>query len=347
MGWFWSDSNPSNRAQRAIERHGVLSPPHPTPAAGAIPPPACPMHKSDTGSSPFPPQIAGSSPSSCPVKSPSQTEQFSRPPQSPPAPSRSFANNSTLSKLNPLNYMPSLSNTREHDTQSIDLPLEREISTIPRGDADSNWEYPSPQQMYNAMLRKGYTDTPVDAVESMVAVHNFLNEGAWNEIVEWESIFSRGLVEGWTMCAKGEQGMAMERAKREYLKQRRRALGSTEPEDQEIQPKLLRFMGRPTEPTPKARILTMLGKFFPESYGSEPPFDRHDWYVARSTPSGTKEVRYVIDYYAGGVQESGEPVFYLDIRPALDTPSAAIERAMRWGGDVWHRASGAEARNKQ
>lgn len=243
--------------------------------------------------------------------------------------------------------MPSLSNNREHDTQSIDLPLEREISTIPRGDADSNWEYPSPQQMYNAMLRKGYTDTPVDAVESMVAVHNFLNEGAWNEIVEWESIFSRGLVEGWTMCAKGEQGMAMERAKREYLKQRRRALGSTEPEDQEIQPKLLRFMGRPTEPTPKARILTMLGKFFPESYGSEPPFDRHDWYVARSTPSGTKEVRYVIDYYAGGVQESGEPVFYLDIRPALDTPSAAIERAMRWGGDVWHRASGAEARNKQ
>ena len=347
MGWFWSDSNPSNRAQRATERHGVLSPPHPTPAAGAIPPPACPMHKSDTGSSPFPPQIPVSAPSSCPVKSPSQTEKFSKPPQSPPAPSRSIASNSTLSKLNPLNYMPSLSNTREHDTQSRDLPLEREISTIPRGDADSNWEYPSPQQMYNAMLRKGYTDTPVDAVESMVAVHNFLNEGAWNEIVEWESIFSRGLGEGWTMCAKGEQGMAMERAKREYMKQRRRALGRTEPEEEEIQPKLLRFMGRPNEPTPKARILTMLGKFFPESYGSEPPFDRHDWYVARSTPSGTKEVRYVIDYYAGGVQESGEPVFYLDIRPALDTPTAAIERAMRWSGDVWHRASGAEARNKQ
>jgi cytochrome c heme-lyase len=243
--------------------------------------------------------------------------------------------------------MPSLSNTREHDTQKIDLPLERETSTIPRGDADSNWEYPSPQQMYNAMLRKGYTDTPVDAVESMVAVHNFLNEGAWNEIVEWEGIFSKSLAEGWSMCSKGEQGMAMERARKEYIKQRRRELGSTAAEDQEAQPKLLRFIGRPTEPTPKARILTLLGKFFPESFGNEPPFDRHDWYVARSTLSGTKEVRYVIDYYTGGVQETGEPVFYLDIRPALDTPTAAIERAMRWGGDVWHRAIGAEARNGQ
>lgn len=347
MGWFWSDSNPSNRAQRATERHGALSAPHPMPSAGATPPSACPMHKSDTASMPFPPQMTDSSPSSCPVKSPSQSGRFPTQSETPAAPPRSFTSNSTLSKLNPLNYMPSLSNTREHNTQTSDLPLEREISTIPRGDADTNWEYPSPQQMYNAMLRKGYTDTPVDAVESMVAVHNFLNEGAWNEIVEWEGIFSNGLAEGWTMCAKGEQGMAMERARREYMKQRRRELGSTAPEDQDTQPKLLRFMGRPKEPTPKARILTLLGKFFPESYGSEPPFDRHDWYVARTTPSGTKEVRYVIDYYAAGVQETGEPVFYLDIRPALDTPSAAIERAMRWGGDVWHRASGVDARNKQ
>ena len=344
MGWFWSDSNPSQRTQRAADRHAALSPPSPLPNAAATPPPACPMHKADATSSPFPPQMKDASASSCPVKSPNQSARY--PTEiAPPAPQRSFASNSTLSKLNPLNYMPSLSNTREHIAQTVDLPLEREISTIPRGDADSNWEYPSPQQMYNAMLRKGYTDTPVDAVESMVAVHNFLNEGAWNEIVEWENIFSKGLTEGWSMCAKGEQGMAMERARREYMKQRRRELGSTAPEDQEVQPKLLRFMGRPSEPTPKARILTLLGKLFPESYASEPPFDRHDWYVARTTPSGTKEVRYVIDYYAGGVQESGEPVFYLDIRPALDTPTAAIERAMRWGGDVWHRASGAEARN--
>ncbi len=82
-------------------------------------------------------------------------------------------------------------------------------------------------------------------------------------------------------------------------------------------------------------------------FSTEPPFDRHDWYVSRTLPDGrVQERRYVIDYYGGGVQDTGEPVFYLDIRPALDTPSAAVERAMRWGGDVWHRASGGAARMK-
>lgn len=83
------------------------------------------------------------------------------------------------------------------------------------------------------------------------------------------------------------------------------------------------------------------------SFSSEPPFDRHDWYVSRRTSSGSKEVRYVIDYYSAPPEESGEPVFYLDIRPALDTPTAAIERLMRWGGDVWWRASGGEVRENR
>ena len=244
--------------------------------------------------------------------------------------------------------MPSLSNQREHAQQSVSLPLSRETSSIPRGDADTNWEYPSPQQMYNAMLRKGYTDTPADAVESMVAVHNFLNEGAWNEIVEWESIFGKGLAHGWEQCRKGEEGMAMERARAEMLRHRREELGyDIRKTAEEENPRLVRFMGRPNDRTPKASIMQALGWVFPEKYGSEPPFDRHDWYVARRTPTGTKEVRYVIDYYAGGVEPTGEPVFYLDIRPALDTPSAAIERAMRWGGDVWHRASGASVREQK
>src|SRR5262245_34133566 len=99
---------------------------------------------------------------------------------------------SALSRLNPLNYMPfDLSNKRATNQKTC-LPLSREISTIPKSDG-SLWEYPSPQQMYNAMLRKGYSDTPEDAVESMVAVHNFLNEGAWAEIREWERRFSGGL----------------------------------------------------------------------------------------------------------------------------------------------------------
>ena len=102
----------------------------------------------------------------------------------PPTSTPSYA-----SKLNPLNYMPSfISNTREFDAhQAVSLPLDREPSTIPRGDGAGTWEYPSPQQMYNAMLRKGYTDTPAEHVEAMVSVHNFLNEGAWEEIKEWSA----------------------------------------------------------------------------------------------------------------------------------------------------------------
>jgi cytochrome c heme-lyase len=245
--------------------------------------------------------------------------------------------------------MPSLSNARPTDSpQDVSLPLERETSSIPRGDGDANWEYPSPQQMYNAMLRKGYTDTPADAVESMVAVHNFLNEGAWQEIEEWERIFGKGLVHGWEVCSRGEEGISRERARNEMMAARRRALGLSEPDDDDdsSRPKLVRFMGRPSEPTPKARILSALGYVMPDKFGGEPPFDRHDWYVARRQPDGSvKQVRYVIDYYGGGVQATGEPVFYLDIRPALDTPTAAVERAMRWGGDLWHRASGGSARD--
>lgn len=303
------------------------------------------MHeKNVTTSSP-----TSATPSSCPVKSsnhPLHNPSTLSPQQPPPAEARPSDSQSTLSKLNPLNYMPNLSNTRPTDSpQTISLPLSREPSSIPRGDSDSNWEYPSPQQMYNAMLRKGYNDTPADAVESMVAVHNFLNEGAWVEIQTWERIFSPGLSQAWTTCLSGEEGIALEQAKRDFLAARREALNLPPAADPVPAPKLLRFQGRPQEPTPKARILSYLGQIFPASFGAEPPFDRHDWFVARQRPDGSiKEVRYVIDYYSGGVQSTGEPVFYLDIRPALDTPTAAAERIMRWGGDVWHRASGATVR---
>jgi cytochrome c heme-lyase len=56
------------------------------------------------------------------------------------------------------------------------------------------------------------------------------------------------------------------------------------------------------------------------------------------------EVRYVIDYYSGPPEPTGEPVFYLDVRPAVDRPSAILERVMVWGGDLWERASGADVR---
>lgn len=189
--------------------------------------------------------------------------------------------------------------------------------------------------MYNAMLRKGYTDTPADAVEAMVSVHNFLNEGAWAEIVEWERRFSKGLKRGWEECKRGEQASLV---------------GAMKGELEDVkQPRLVRFMGRPSDATPKSQIFQLLGRVHPERFGGPPPFDRHDWYVARSSKEGgQEEVRYVIDYYEGPPEQgTGMPVFYLDVRPAVDGPRAACERLMRWGGDVWWRASGGIARERE
>lgn len=247
----------------------------------------------------------------------------------------------TLSKLNPLNYMPKvISNERDSTHQTVDLPLEREPSTIPRGDGQGNWEYPSPQQMYNAMLRKGYTDTPAEHVESMVAVHNFLNEGAWAEIVDWERRFSGGLKRGWQICRYGEE---LGPAVAEMMARKEAMASTTEIKD----PSLVRFMGRPSELTPKARMLQVMGWLYPAKYETEPPFDRHDWFVRRILPDGSeKEKRYIIDYYSGPPEPTGEPVFYLDVRPAVDGPVDAAERLMRWGGDVWWRASGGSVREE-
>lgn len=217
-------------------------------------------------------------------------------------------------EMNPRNRMPQhLSQTRQPG-QKITLPTTRETSTIPKargaGEAEANsnarWEYPSPQQMYNALLRKGYTNTPAEDVESMVSVHNFLNEGAWYEICKWEA--RRG----------------------------------------NLQPRLVRFHGRPKDRTPKAAMLQTLGSFIPR-YATEPPFDRHDWYISRPESGqaessgkreGDKEVRFVIDYYEGPPEPTGEPVFFLDVRPALDSPGAVFDRVSYWAKDTWVRASG-------
>lgn len=299
------------------------------------------MHKS--GSSPLIPAPASmtkptSSASACPYVPPESAS--SSLPNDKPAPPR---NASTLSKLNPLNYMPKvIANERESDAQTVNLPLDREASTIPRGDGTGMWEYPSPQQMYNAMLRKGYTDTPAEHVESMVAVHNFLNEGAWAEILDWERRFGGGLSRGWQIAKRGEENAPLVTA---LLERKERMQKEKEIKWQD--PSLVRFMGRPDEITPKARMLQVLGWLYPAKYNTEPPFDRHDWYVRRFDHDGNEyERRYVIDYYSGPPEPTGEPVFFLDVRPAVDTPTAACERLLRWGGDVWWRASGGSVREE-
>lgn len=54
----------------------------------------------------------------------------------------------------------------------------------------------------------------------------------------------------------------------------------------------------------------------------ELPFDRHDWIVDRCG----KEVRYVIDYYEGDLDESTYQFSILDVRPAFDSIEAVWDR---------------------
>ncbi|KAK3375936.1 cytochrome c/c1 heme-lyase [Lasiosphaeria ovina] len=318
MGWFWADvaatsSSPSQRP--AVPRHSQG-------AGDGSPPPSCPMHKRTAdalNSSSCQRPATAAPPSSCPVPHGDRGALAEQ-------------QESTLSKLNPLNYMFQSISQAPAPNQTLALPTSREPSSIPKGTGDGYWEYPSPQQMYNALLRKGHTDTDITVVESMVSVHNFLNEGAWAEIVEWERWFGKGLWRGWEISKRGEENAPM-------VLRRLESQEGGYPE----QPKLVRFQGRPREMTPKAAMLQMAGWLYPSRFGTEPPFDRHDWYVSRNVNGQTKEVRYVIDYYSGPPEETGDPVFFLDVRPAI-TPTGAAERLLRWGGDVWWKASGGEAR---
>ncbi|OQO02932.1 hypothetical protein B0A48_11215 [Cryoendolithus antarcticus] len=95
----------------------------------------------------------------------------------------------------------------------LTLDTHREISTIPRAlpsadkplntaeraalppansEADSgqdsasgNWIYPSQEMFFAAMKRKGHEANPAD-MNSIVPIHNAVNERAWTEIKNWE-----------------------------------------------------------------------------------------------------------------------------------------------------------------
>mmetsp|Transcript_18332 Transcript_18332/g.25854 ORF Transcript_18332/g.25854 Transcript_18332/m.25854 type:complete len:495 (-) Transcript_18332:13-1497(-) len=198
--------------------------------------------------------------------------------------------------IDPKNQMPNL-NQLPSPQQSEELPVERVTSTIPKGGADdgTTWTYPSPQMFYNALARKGKLgDTEESDIESVVALHNNMNEKTWQKVLEWEEVLDGG--------AQGA-------------------------------PKLLKFLGRPSDLSPKAQFKHWV-------LGHPLPFDRHDWTVLRE--DGT-EVRYVIDYYHDETKASesedsamphmrdfeATPSLLVDVRPALDGPTELIDRCFR------------------
>lgn len=201
---------------------------------------------------------AAPQPSGCPYQ-PGKSTAAEPPPEKPagcpvdPSKWASWAGASQPAdeeRLNLSNMMPA-PNQQPAPGQTKPLSTDRVTSTIPQGSGGQGgrWVYPSEQMFYNALLRKGKGDGVDEAaMPAVIAIHNNMNERGWAQVLDWESL------------RRGEC-----------------------PPDQIA---LLRFVGRPHELSPKARLRTTLGL-------APMPFDRHDWVIDRC---GT-EVRYIIDYY--------------------------------------------------
>ncbi|GAA6030438.1 hypothetical protein JCM8097_009108 [Rhodosporidiobolus ruineniae] len=196
---------------------------------------------------------------------------------------------------------------------------------------EENWVYPSPASFYTALQRKDRNPQAKD-MGVVVPIHNAVNERVWQQVLAWE----------------------------------REAMGLKEGE--ETGSKLVSFVGRPQDVSPRARWKGLIG------YTA--PFDRHDWLVDRpvappsspssassspSSPSQEPEsirIRYVIDFYTGrgagllappppssssssGTGEDGKGVeanfmpnlaFFIDCRPALDGFEGVRMRFNRFWG---------------
>jgi hypothetical protein len=146
------------------------------------------------------------------------------------------------------------------------------------------------------LVRKNKTEGATEAdMDMVIKVHNNMNENTWQQVMSWEDLH----------------------------------VNASLPPESGMNPKLLRFCGRPHDLSPKAWLKTL--------FGHSLPFDRHDWIVDR----GGKEVRYVIDYYHDeSAVESDEAPKHLhdvtsmksikvDVRPALDSFDSLMDRLYR------------------
>jgi len=201
------------------------------PRTGPSAPTECPMHTSNPDKT-APSTVTAKQviPSECPM----HASNVDKPKvESKPIPSdcpmhASNVDSNKENELDPTNMMPP-ANQRPSPGQPFLLNINRQTSTIPRGGEDhvgKNWQYPSEQMFWNAMLRKGWRwDKDALSQQDMshiIRIHNTNNERAWDEIMMWEAFH---------------------------------------PECE--QPKLLKFGGRAKDYSPRARFRALMGNDLP------------------------------------------------------------------------------------
>ena len=223
-------------------------------------------------------------------KSENQPENKEKSSQCPVAYKHSDIYNVYNQKIDPKNQMPVSPSQKPAPGQVAVLSTERVKSQIPKaGTYNDTWLYPSPQMFWNAIVRKNKNEGASEQdMDLVVSIHNNMNEKTWAQVLAWEDIHP--------------------------------------PKGPGMEPKLLRFLGRPNDMSPKATIKTF--------FGHPRPFDRHDWFVDR----GGQEVRYVIDYYhdEASAEKDVKPKelkdmqslqsIKVDVRPALDSIQSIVDR---------------------
>ncbi|GMH87798.1 hypothetical protein TL16_g10968 [Triparma laevis f. inornata] len=246
---------------------------------------------------------------------------------------------------------PSLEESASHKQTPLpgqDFPLHthREVSSIPKSSHTPNhqsqvtavgspeekekWVYPSEQQYYNAVMRKGWKGISPSEIPEVVRIHNFVNERGWAEVCSWEEPHSTKIKES-SKPPPSNSSTPSPPSSSTFTPRTLPWSPTTTTTSTYTPPKLIRFLGRPTDPSPKSFLNLLLGY--------KPPFDRHDWIISRTRTTlpheasffwegggmVREEVRYVIDFYEGGGMGC-----FLDVRPAVDGVQQVLDRIRKF-----------------
>lgn len=153
------------------------------------------------------------------------------------------------------------------------------------------------------MVRKDKTEGVSEQdMETVIAIHNNMNENTWNQVVEWEKLVNDP--------SKAEPGR---------------------------ESKLLKFCGRPDELSPKARLKVLFGHPAPfdrhdwtiDRGGKEVRYII-DYYHDESAVQRDKTPQHMKD--AASMQS-----IKVDVRPALDSPASILARMVLM---PWRRLQG-------
>ncbi|CEQ40162.1 SPOSA6832_01746 [Sporobolomyces salmonicolor] len=209
----------------------------PSPADPA-PPSACPVDHSTREQ--WLAQNPSARPSTAPLSDPSsealpprlstEREVSTIPRWLPPSQSSSPSSSPSASPSSPAPPSSAAEPPSACPAHSAHVPAPSSVEQAATVPSEPNWVYPSPASFYAALERKQRNPNPND-MGIVVPIHNAVNERVWAQVLDWE----------------------------------RRAMGL--PEGTETGVKLVSFIGRPKDVSPRARWKTLIGcEAFPSPF---------------------------------------------------------------------------------